>query len=121
MVLANSCTDGELVFGLSSKGVLICAEKGSGKPVWRIDLAAKLGGEVNPVGGGPEKLGWGYSWSPQVDGERLIIAPGGPQGLLAALNKKTGDVVWRSKAVTDQATYSSPLLAELAGRQRPGG
>src|SRR5262249_42579084 len=80
-----NCTptvDGDLVFGLTSKGVLICVEKGSGKQVWRIDLAAKLGGEVNPIGGGPEKLGWGYSWSPQVDGEHLIIAPGGPQGLL---------------------------------------
>jgi outer membrane protein assembly factor BamB len=114
-----NCTpmvDGDLVFGLSSRGMLICVNKNDGNPIWRLDLLDKLGGAVNPEGGDPEsKLAWGYSWSPQVDGNNLIVAPGGPGGLLAALNKKTGSVVWRSKAVTDKCTYSSPLLATLGG------
>jgi outer membrane protein assembly factor BamB len=114
-----NCTptvDGDLVFGLSSKGELICVNKADGKPVWRLDLLDKLAGLVDPEGGDTEsKLGWGYSWSPLVDGNHLIIAPGGPKGLLAALNKKDGSVVWRSKAVTDKCTYSSPLLATLGG------
>ena len=41
--------------------------------------------------------------------------PGGPKGLLAALNKNTGAVVWQSKDVTDSATYSSPVLATVGG------
>jgi outer membrane protein assembly factor BamB len=114
-----NCTpavDGDLVFGLSSKGELICVNKSSGKPVWRLNLPDKLGGVVNPIGGDPEsKLAWGYSWSPEVDGDHLIIAPGGLKGLLAALNKKDGSVVWQSKAVTDACTYSSPLVATLGG------
>ena len=114
-----NCTpqvDGDLVFGLSSKGELICVQKSKGTEVWRLDLPSRLAGEVNPVGGDPKsKLAWGYDWSPLVDGDHLIIAPGGPKGLLAALNKKTGAVVWQSKAVTDQCTYSSPVLATLGG------
>jgi outer membrane protein assembly factor BamB len=108
--------DGDLVFGLSSKGMLMCVQKADGKPVWHKDLLVELKGEVNPVGGAPLiKLGWGYSWSPQVDGDNLLIAPGGPDGLLAALNKKTGALVWRSTALKDKCTYSSPLLATLGG------
>jgi outer membrane protein assembly factor BamB len=60
-------------------------------------------------------MGWGYNWSPLVDGKRLICVPGGPQGTLAALDKKTGAVIWRSKRFTDQATYSSPILAKVGG------
>src|SRR5262249_43494384 len=67
------------------------------------------------IGGGPEKLGWGFTWSPLVDGDRLICVPGGSQGTLAALDKRTGQVLWRSKELTDQATYSSPIVIEVGG------
>jgi outer membrane protein assembly factor BamB len=107
--------NGDLVFALGSQGMLVCVEKAGGKPVWSKDLPKAMAAEVNPVGGGPKDMGWGYSWSPLVDGDRLIIAPGGPQGLLAALDKKTGAVVWQSKGVTDQATYSSPIAATIGG------
>jgi outer membrane protein assembly factor BamB len=48
-----------------------------------------------------------------VDGEQLICLPGGPKGTFAALNKRTGAVLWRSGEATDQATYTSPMLAEF--------
>jgi outer membrane protein assembly factor BamB len=83
-----------------------------------VNLPRDLGGEDNPVGGGlddPTPLGWGYSSAPLVDGDRLVCVPGGKQGLLAALDKKTGKVLWRSKGVTGQATYSSPIAVEVGG------
>ncbi|HJZ53396.1 MAG TPA: PQQ-binding-like beta-propeller repeat protein, partial [Gemmataceae bacterium] len=84
-------------------------------------LPRDLSGEVNPIGGGlddPTPLGWGYAGAPLVDGERLVCVPGGRQGLLAALDKKTGKVIWRSKDVTDQASYSSPLVVEVGGKRQ---
>jgi outer membrane protein assembly factor BamB len=80
-----------------------------------------LGGQVNPVGGGigskegEPMLGWGYTWSPLVDGDKLICTPGGPQGTVAALDKKTGSVLWRSKELTEQCSYASPIFAEVGG------
>jgi outer membrane protein assembly factor BamB len=115
---ATPTVDGELLYALGGFGDLICVEVGSGKERWRRNLPCELEGEVNPIGGGldqPTPLGWGYAWAPLVDGDQLICVPGGKQGLLAALDKKTGRVLWQSKEVTDQATYSSPIVVEVGG------
>jgi outer membrane protein assembly factor BamB len=58
---------------------------------------------------------WGYSESPLVDGDLLICTPGGNQGTLAALDKKTGKVQWRSTKLTHAATYASVVAAEIQG------
>ena len=107
--------DGNLIFALGGMGDLVCAEADSGKELWRKNLPTDLDAEVNPIGGGPKKLGWGFTGSPLVDGEKLIVVPGGPQGTVAALNKQTGEVLWRSTEATDQAAYTSPMLAEFGG------
>jgi outer membrane protein assembly factor BamB len=112
---AAPLVDGELLFALGSQGILVCLGTADGKERWRKDLPREMAAEINPVGGGPEKMGWGFAWSPLVDGDRLIITPGGPQGLFAALDKKTGAVLWRSKGVPDQATYASPMPADIGG------
>ena len=107
--------DGNLIFALGGMGDLICTEADSGKELWRKNLPTELAAEVNPIGGGPKKLGWGFTGSPLVDGERLIVVPGGPQGTVAALNKQTGEVLWRSTEATDQAAYTSPIVGEFGG------
>lgn len=103
------------VYALGGYGELVCVEAAKGNVVWRKSMAANLKGEVNPIGGDKNKIGWGYSWSPLIDGDHLICYPGGPEGAVAALDRKKGDVVWRSKTFTAQASYSSPVVAELAG------
>jgi outer membrane protein assembly factor BamB len=111
---ATPTVDGNLVFALGSQGELVCVDRSDkGKLVWRVNLPTALKGEINPVGGGPEKMGWGFAWSPLVDGDKLVCTPGGPQGLFAALDKKKGTVLWRSKGVPDQATYASPVMATI--------
>jgi outer membrane protein assembly factor BamB len=104
--------DGHFLYALGSQGVFVCVDD-AGKEVWRVDLVKDLHGHVNPITG--EGQGWGFNWSPLVIGDRVIIAPGGDDGLLAALDKTTGKVVWRSKDVADECTYSSPVLADIGG------
>lgn len=112
---ATPTVDGGLVFALSSKGELLCARTADGKEVWRINLPKEMDGQVNAVGGGVDHFGWGYCWSPLVDGDALAFTPGGPKGLFAAVDKKTGKPIWRSTAATDAATYVSPILATIGG------
>jgi len=62
--------------------------------------------------------GWGYTESPLVDGDKVICSPGGSQGTLAALDKKTGAVIWRSRGLTDAAAYSSMIVADVGGNRQ---
>lgn len=115
---ASPTVDGDHVYALGGFGDLICVEAKSGKEIWRVSMPGDLGGEVNPIGGGLEKptsLGWGYAWSPLIDGDKLICVPGGKKGLIAALDKKTGKILWQSKEITEQAPYSSTIATEIGG------
>ncbi len=112
---ATPSVEGGLVWGLGSQGILVCVRAADGTEVWRKDLPREMNAAVNPIGGGPKDFGWGFDWSPLVDGEQLVIVPGGPRGLLAALDKKTGKELWRSKDVPEEATYSSPMPLEAGG------
>ncbi len=115
---ATPTVDGDLIFALSSRGMLLAANKSNGKEVWKLDLVKQLGGEVNDIGGGYEGLGWGYSWSPVVDGDTLVLLPGGSKGLFAAVDKKTGKVKWQSKEIAEAATYGSPTVATIGGTKQ---
>src|ERR1051326_8437107 len=108
---SSAAVSGDLVYALSGKGDLVCVDK-NGKEQWRKNMAKDFGGEVNNIGGSPEKIGWGWAWSPLVDGDNLICVPGGKKGLLLALNKKTGAAIWQSATVTEGAPYSSPIAAQ---------
>lgn len=111
---ATPTVDGSHIYALSGNGDLVCCTT-DGREVWRKALPTDMNAEVNPIGGGPKKLGWGFTWSPLVDGEKLTCIPGGPQGTVAALDKQTGAVIWRCTAATDQAAYTSPMLATIDG------
>lgn len=99
--------DGAYVFALGGQGSLICAETATGKLVWRKNLPKDLDGKM--------MSGWGYSESPLVDGDKVLCTPGGQKGTVAALDKKTGEVLWRSKNFTDTAAYSSLVVSEAGG------
>jgi outer membrane protein assembly factor BamB len=101
--------DGDRVYALSANGDLVCVERATGKLDWHINLKLKsdLGGQM--------MTGWGYAESPLVDGEKLVCSPGGSRGTLAALDKKTGKVLWRSKELTDPASYASIVISEAGG------
>ena len=112
---ATPTVDGDHVYCMGSKGDLLCCKKANGAFVWTKSLPKDLGGDLVSSGGGFPKYGWGYSSSPVVDGDQLVLTPGGAQGLFAALDKKTGATLWRSKAVTDLALYVTPTVATIGG------
>lgn len=96
--------DGNRLYALSSDGTLVCLDTETGKRVWGFNYVEKFGSTI------PK---WGFSESPLVDGDRLIINPGGKGAGIVALNKATGDVVWRSQ--DDLTNYSSVLPLDFGG------
>ncbi len=99
--------DSGLVFGMSFEGTLVCADIEKGSEVWRTDFASDFGGRMMSM--------WGYSESPLVDGDRLICTPGSDSGVLAALDKRTGRVIWRTPMREGSAGYASPVISNGGG------
>ena len=99
--------DGKFLFALGSDGDLVCVETANGREVWRKHLRHDFGGKYGE---------WAYAESPLVDGDKLICTPGGTNATLIALNKRTGDVIWRCATPEgDDAGYSSVVSAEFSG------
>lgn len=111
--------DGDRLYAVSSNGVVVCLNRHDGSEVWKRDFKDWDGEMMS---------GWGYSESPLVDGERVLCTPGGPRGMVVALDKMTGDEIWASrlprydreeglngKALKDGAGYSSIVISEGAG------
>lgn len=110
------------VYALGSDGDLVCVEAGSGKEIWRRNLLRDLAGEQMQAGSAERPITWKIAESPLVDQGRVIVTPGGRNGLLAALNASTGAEIWRTKVDrdlgelgADGAGYSSIVVSEAAG------
>jgi outer membrane protein assembly factor BamB len=109
----SRCTptvDGEVLYALGVNGDLVCLEVATGKQRWHQNvMAAEFGGK---------RPNWGYSESPLVDGDKLIVTPGGNKATLVALDRKTGSVIWKSAiSNSGSAAYSSVVAAMVHGRR----
>ena len=99
--------DGDKLYFIRSGGQIHCLSATDGKMIWQKDFIKDLGGR--------RMANWGFSESPLVDGNLVICTPGGDAGTIIALDKNTGNTVWRSKEWTDPSGYSSVIVAEVDG------
>jgi outer membrane protein assembly factor BamB len=91
--------DGDRLYVLGMGGELACLQTSDGKIVWRRSLTELFGGRVP---------NWSYRESPLVDGDKVICTPGGEDATLVALNKATGDTIWKSKMPAAAAAGRGP-------------
>lgn len=99
--------DGELLYALGSDGDLVCLEIATGKQRWHLNFRDAFGSES------PR---WAWSESPLVDGDRLICSPGGVDATILAVDKLTGETVWKTAIEeADLAGYGSPVRATISG------
>jgi outer membrane protein assembly factor BamB len=98
--------DGDLLFVIGQYGEVVCLKTADGSKVWEKHLVDDFGGKR------PE---WGYSESVLVDGDRVVCTPGGKKGAIVALDKRSGRRLWQTSDFTDEAHYSSIVVAEIAG------
>jgi len=102
--------DGEFLYVLGSDGDFVCLVKADGKVKWSKNLLNDFGGKSGT---------WAYSESPLVDGDAVVCTPGGTKATLLALNKATGDVLWKSPLKEgDEAAYSSIIVVSAAGKRQ---
>lgn len=90
--------DGSHIYVLTDLGDVACVEKLSGSKMWSKNLVRDFQGSI------PD---WGYSESILIDGDRLIVSPGG-KNFMIGLNKRTGEKIWESQ-YSQAAQYSSVI------------
>jgi outer membrane protein assembly factor BamB len=98
--------DNDRVYALTENGDLACLNAHNGSPIWRKNILKEFGGN---------NLGWLISESPLIDGDRVIVMPGGKGAGMVALDKMTGKEIWRAKDLSDWASYSSAIAADVGG------
>ncbi len=88
---ATPTVDGDRVYVVSKVGHVFCLEAATGKQVWGIKLQSKM-----PT--------WGFSGSPVIVGDKVIL---NAHSAGVALNKTTGKIVWKSAG--GAGGYATPV------------
>ena len=95
------------VYCLGALGQLTCLDLETGSTLWKLHLIDDLDGKL------PQ---WGYSVSPIIVDNQLIVQSGGLEASWVALDPKSGKVLWRSKGRA--AAYASPIAIEYQGQKQ---
>ena len=98
--------DGRRLYHQSPHGQLVCLVAKSGKKIWDLNTYKKFGGR---------KTYWAFAESVLIDGDRVIVCPGGTEASVVALNKMTGETVWKAKDTGDANSYATPALVVRDG------
>jgi outer membrane protein assembly factor BamB len=105
--------DGALLYAIGTEGDVVCLETATGKERWRKSLVTDFGGQI--------MSDWKFSESALVDGDRVVVTPGGRNSAIVALDKRTGAVVWKAPMPAlgpngrDGAGYASIVISNGGG------
>jgi outer membrane protein assembly factor BamB len=99
--------DGGHIYALGQEGDLVCVDA-KGKRLWHRNLRKEFGGVYG---------GWKYCESPLIDGDRVVVTPGGKTATMVALAKKNGAVLWKCPIAIrhPEAGYASIVITEACG------
>jgi outer membrane protein assembly factor BamB len=98
----------------NAHGRIACLEAATGKEVWAVDLMKRFGAE---------NITWGFSECLLVDERAVYATAGGRDAMIVALDRRTGDVVWKTAQLDpaaenlESASYAAPILVQFAGRR----
>jgi outer membrane protein assembly factor BamB len=102
--------DGDYLYALGSDGDIACIEAKTGKVRWTKNIRKEFAGQPGE---------WAYAESPLVDGNAVVVTPGGPEATMVALNKKTGALIWKSAIPGGEpAGYASAIVVQGGGRKQ---
>ncbi len=110
--------DGGRLYALATEGDLVCLDAATGELRWKRSLPEEFGGGMMKAMGTTD---WKFAESPLVDGDRVIVTPGAADAVMVALDKSTGEEIWRAKLPelgaegVPGAGYSSAVVSEAGG------
>ncbi len=115
---ATPTVDGDRLFTTTTEGHVLSLDVESGEEIWRRSLVDDYDAYLMKAMGSYE---WRFSESPLVDGRRVVVTPGHVQALMVALDRDTGEEIWKTRGRrlgpigADGAGYSSVVISESHG------
>jgi outer membrane protein assembly factor BamB len=106
---ATPTVDGDRLYVMGLAGNVACLQVADGKIVWQRNLVADFNGR-SPM--------WSFRESPLVDGDKVICTPGGEEATMVALNKRTGETIWKSQ-VPDRVSGGQTQNRGFGSGNRP--
>lgn len=92
--------EGDRVYHLGAMGDLVCLNAESGEVIWKKQLREAYTAPI-PA--------WGYAAHPLFVGDLMIMLVGGEGSAVVALNKTTGEEVWKN-LTAEEIGYAPPVL-----------
>lgn len=100
--------DNGKVYVISGKGIVACFNSENGDKIWSVDGYNKYEGYCTM---------WGVCESPLIVDDKIIYTPGGNITTMVAMDKNTGETIWKSESLNDSTGYVSPVLINHNGRR----
>jgi outer membrane protein assembly factor BamB len=93
----------DFAYVISGSGDLAAINIKTGIVDWMLDAYATFKGKAGQ---------WGTAESPLIVDEKMIYTPGGKHTTIVAVDKRTGETIWKSESLEDNSAYCSPTLME---------
>jgi len=98
----------KFIVAMDPKCNVLCLDAASGQLRWGLNLVHEFGATVPP---------WYAGQCPLIEGRAAILAPGGHDALLAAVDLETGKPLWRAPNPHDwKMTHSSVMPMDFDGQ-----
>ncbi len=114
--------DGDNVYTCGPIGDLYCISTSTHKPVWHKNIWTDFGGGTRVPAGfmnaGPRESSlpiWGITQNPLIYRRLVIVASQTAQAGVVAYDKLTGELKWKSPALSGGAGYVSPSIVKVGG------
>jgi len=98
--------DENYIWSVGPHGDLYCFDKKTRKPIWNHNLLEDFDRELTT---------WGVSQSPLIFKDLVIVVPHGQNGGVAAYEKTTGELVWKTRPLSGHPSHVSPTLGSFGG------
>ncbi len=98
--------EADRIYVQSGTGQVSCINKEDGSTIWEVDVDKNYQGEYHV---------WGNSETVLICDDKVIVSPGGHETSVVALNKMTGEEVWKTKSLGGPRAYASAAIYEWNG------
>lgn len=91
------------IYVQSGTGRVACINRETGEEIWAVKVDEEFNGEYHL---------WGNSETPLIVDDKVICSPGGSETSIVALNKMTGETVWKTESFGGPRAYVSAAIYE---------